>query len=105
MSKEGAARWFCHRIAPSDRDPLVPISGRAERTAMNFGIQSTDVISDLIDREDAARLLGVAARTLDRWHIERVGPPRVQLGRKVRYRRSSLESWVRSREVAAPQST
>ncbi len=64
------------------------------------GDPQVDALSDLVDRKTAARLLDVAARTPDRWHKERVGPPRLQLGRKVRYRRSSLEKWVSSREVA-----
>ena len=57
-----------------------------------------DALSDLIDRETAAHLLGVAPRTLDRWHCEHVGPPRVLIGRKVRYRRTSLNDWVRDLE-------
>ncbi|MCK1506323.1 helix-turn-helix domain-containing protein [Bradyrhizobium sp. 18] len=58
----------------------------------------TNVLGDLIDRETAAHLLGVAPRTLDRWHREHAGPPRVLIGRKVRYRRTSLDDWVRGLE-------
>lgn len=62
------------------------------------GVSHVDALSDLVDRDTAARLLGVAPRTLDRWHKERSGPPRLQIGRKVRYRRTSLDQWVRARE-------
>lgn len=61
-------------------------------------ITQSDVLNDLVDRETAAHLLGVAPRTLDRWHGEHVGPPRLQIGRKVRYRRTSLDNWVRGLE-------
>ncbi len=64
----------------------------------------SDVLSDLIDRETAARFLGVAPRPLDRWHGEHVGPPRVLIGRKVRYRRTSLDDWVRGLEKPAQKS-
>jgi hypothetical protein len=64
----------------------------------------SDVLSDLIDRETAAHLLGVAPRTLDRWHLQHVGPPRLQIGRKVRYLRTSLDVWVRGLEKSAQKS-
>ena len=74
-----------------------------------FGLAKTfygkAVTSELVDRPHAARLLGVSSRTLDRWHLLRIGPPRVALGHhKVRYRLSSIEAWVRSRESIGPRS-
>jgi predicted DNA-binding transcriptional regulator AlpA len=60
---------------------------------------SKAAVNELVDRTQAAQLLGVSPRTLDRWHHLRIGPPRVALGsHKVRYRLSSLDAWVRSRE-------
>jgi excisionase family DNA binding protein len=56
------------------------------------------VLDELVDRVTAARLLGVSAQTLDRWKSEGDGPSRLTIGRKVRYRRSSLEAWVAGRE-------
>jgi excisionase family DNA binding protein len=64
----------------------------------NLTQNSRGVLDELIDRETAAHLLGVSARTLDRWQSEGSGPARINLGRKVRYRRSSLEAWVAGRE-------
>lgn len=55
---------------------------------------TTGTLEDLVDRQEAARLLGVVPRTLDRWHLAQTGPPRVLIGRKVRYRRQTLEQWV-----------
>ena len=58
---------------------------------------------DLVDREGAAKLLGISARTLDRWHLLRQGPPRIQLGRKIRYRRIALEQWLLAHEIVSPR--
>ena len=57
-----------------------------------------DVFSDLLDRDEAAALLGVSPRTLDRWNLEGSGPVRIQVGRKVRYRRAALVDWLGTRE-------
>jgi len=56
------------------------------------------VLDELVDRVTAAKLLGVSPRTLDRWKSNGDGPSRISIGRKVRYRRSSLEAWVASLE-------
>ena len=65
---------------------------------------SKAAVNELVDRTQAARLLGISPRTLDRWHRLRIGPPRVALGgHKVRYRLSSLDAWVRSRESIGPR--
>lgn len=54
--------------------------------------------SDLVDRKAAAIALDISTRTLDRWHHDGFGPPRIQYRRKVRYRLSAIESWVRGHE-------
>ena len=59
---------------------------------------------ELVDRQEAANLLGVSPRTLDRWHLLRVGPPRIALGgHKVRYRVGALRAWLESQEFAGPR--
>ncbi len=42
--------------------------------------------------------LHVSTRTLHRWHVLRIGPPRVAIGRTVLYRRESVRQWLESRE-------
>ena len=75
---------------------MLPSASELNRTAL----------SELVDRQEAARLLGVAARTLDRWHLLRTGPPRVTLGgHKVRYRLSSIVLWIESQEFVGPRKT
>ncbi len=58
----------------------------------------------MLDRQAAATFLGVSPRTLDRWHLLREGPPRIALGRKIRYRRAALEQWILTRETIGPRS-
>jgi hypothetical protein len=51
-----------------------------------------------LTKDEAATELGVSTRTLDRWHAERVGPPRTLFGRKVLYRQAALFDWAARRE-------
>ena len=49
----------------------------------------------LVDRLDAAEMLGVTDRTLLRWHREGKGPPRIYAGRSVYYRIADIEARLR----------
>ena len=51
--------------------------------------------------EQVSELLTVSRRTLCRWHRLRRGPPRIKIGRKVFYRRSSVYAWLNSVEQPA----
>jgi hypothetical protein len=51
-----------------------------------------------LTKEKLARALHVAKRTLDRWHVLRTGPPRTYAGKKVLYRKSSIEAWLERNE-------
>lgn len=54
----------------------------------------------LLDRVQAAQVLGVSVATLARWHARGVGPASVKLGdhrqSPCRYAREDLENWLRS---------
>ncbi len=64
------------------------------------------LLSDYIEKDEAAAELNVCGRTLDRWHQLKEGPPRVTIGRRILYRRSSVATWLASREQpAAPTPT
>ena len=58
---------------------------------------------DLLTRAEAAALVGVADRTLDRWHERREGPPRIKIGRQVRYRRLAILRWLADHETVGPR--
>jgi len=54
-------------------------------------IEDLDV---LLREQDAADLLCLSVRTLQSWRIRLAGPPFVQVGRAVRYRRRDLIAWI-----------
>ena len=52
---------------------------------------TTVITRGLLTEQDAAELLEVSLSTLRRWQRQRTGPPCLELGRQVRYRRAALE--------------
>ena len=52
-----------------------------------------------ISRGELARELSVSVDTLGRWETRRSGPPCVRAGRKVLYRRSSVQDWLQAQEM------
>jgi hypothetical protein len=62
-------------------------------------IRSRD-FADFIPQEAATELKG-CARTMDRWRKLYEGPPITKLGRRIFYRRLSLEAWLRDQEQGA----
>ena len=48
----------------------------------------------LMDRLEAAEMMGVTDRTLLRWHREGKGPPRIYASRSVYYRIADIEAWL-----------
>ena len=56
------------------------------------------VLSDWIGRAELAKELGVAPDTLARWATRGMGPPLVKVGRRVFYRRKSVERWLAESE-------
>lgn len=57
------------------------------------------LLDTYLTKSQAAAELGVNERTLNRWHTERIGPPRTKIGARVYYRRDGVAEWVRNREV------
>lgn len=51
-----------------------------------------------LTRTQVAKELGVSTRTIARWEVERIGPPRVQIGCTIFYRSKALIEWLESRE-------
>ncbi len=54
--------------------------------------------ADYLPQETLARELGVSERTLARWHVLRIGPPRCTVGKTILYRRQAVLTWLESRE-------
>jgi predicted DNA-binding transcriptional regulator AlpA len=61
-----------------------------------------DTLRLVLTEDEAARLLRLSARTLQRLRLEGEGPRFVRLtGRRIGYAISDLEAWVRARSVAS----
>ncbi len=65
---------------------------------MTNSANGESVLAEYMSRNELAEELDRCARTLDRWHSLRIGPPRTVLGRRVLYRRASVDAWLRSQE-------
>jgi hypothetical protein len=56
------------------------------------------ILAEYLTREELASELRRNPRTLDRWEVLGMGPPRTHIGRKVLYRRASLLKWLAAQE-------
>jgi excisionase family DNA binding protein len=52
-------------------------------------------------RAEAAKYLGISARTLEGWAVRGGGPRMLKLGSRVVYRRRDLDAWLGARERAS----
>jgi predicted DNA-binding transcriptional regulator AlpA len=51
-------------------------------------------MDSLLNQKQAAHVLGMSVRTLERHRVAGTGPRWARLGRLVRYRQSDLDAWV-----------
>ncbi len=49
--------------------------------------------------ERLAQLLGCSPRTVGRWDAERIGPPRIKVGKTVLYDLEKLPAWLAGKEA------
>ena len=64
--------------------------------------QPLNLLADWISREQLAGELGLTRDTLARWEARQLGPPCTRIGRKVYYRRASVEAWINAQEQTRP---
>jgi len=74
----------------------------SETMTLTPAAEPMNLLADWISREHLAEELMITPDTLCRWEARREGPPCVRIGRKVFYRRSSVEAWLVSREKSKP---
>ncbi len=55
-------------------------------------------LSGFVTESECAEELGISRRTLQRWHRLREGPPRTLVGKKIKYRRASVDAWLIEQE-------
>jgi hypothetical protein len=58
------------------------------------------ILSEFLTKEELAEQLQRNPRTLDRWAVLGMGPPRTHVGRTVLYRRASVQKWLVAQEQA-----
>jgi hypothetical protein len=56
------------------------------------------VLGDFLDTDELAVELDITPLTAVRWRLQRKGPPITRLGRRVFYRRSSVQAWLAAQE-------
>ena len=61
-----------------------------------------NLLADWMTRDQLAEQLMLTSDTLSRWEARREGPPCMRVGRKVFYRRTSVEEWLLGREQSQP---
>jgi excisionase family DNA binding protein len=55
----------------------------------------------LLTQSEAAELLRLSERTLERFRVSGIGPKFVRMGKSVRYRPADVEAWLASRVVGS----
>jgi hypothetical protein len=63
-------------------------------------MSNSEILSEFFTKEELAAELRRNPRTLDRWELLGMGPPRTHVGRKVLYRRASVQKWLAAQEQA-----
>jgi Helix-turn-helix domain len=56
------------------------------------------VLADFMDTDELAADLDVTPLTLVRWRLQKTGPAVTRLGRRILYRRSSVQAWLATQE-------
>jgi predicted DNA-binding transcriptional regulator AlpA len=59
------------------------------------------LLSEFLTENETAEQLGVCERTLKRWRALKEGPPVTRIGRRVLYRRATVERWLLKQEAAS----
>jgi hypothetical protein len=59
---------------------------------------SQPILEEFLTREQLAAELRRSPRTLDRWDVLGIGPPRTPVGREIFYRRASVQKWLVAQE-------
>ncbi|MEX3210641.1 helix-turn-helix transcriptional regulator [Streptomyces acidiscabies] len=85
----------------SDSHPVTaPITTGAEAMAQPTRVPE----AAFLNLPKAAEYLGISPNTLYVWRHRRQGPPSFRMGRRVMYRISALDAWVRAQEQADSRS-
>lgn len=56
---------------------------------------------EYLSPQELSELLGIPLGTIYQWNYRDSGPPRIKVGRHIRYRRSEVEAWADSNRQKA----
>jgi len=56
------------------------------------------LLTNYLTRGQLAEALGRSTRTLDRWQVQKVGPPRLKIGKLFIYSRERVQHWLDQQE-------
>jgi len=66
-----------------------------------MAISQSPLFDELVyTSKELSELLDISEKTLLRWHYERKGPPRCQVGRFIRYRKQAVQEWLIANECS-----
>ena len=85
---------------PRERHPFVGyamVLVAATLWAVNGSVSKVILERD-VTSERLAQLLGCSPRTVARWDAERIGPPRIKVGKTVLYDLEKVPAWLAGRE-------
>ena len=53
-------------------------------------------LNEYLTKDELARELRRSTRTIDRWHVQRIGPPRTKVRRSklILYKKSTVAAWL-----------
>jgi len=72
--------------------------GTLDTALDHIPISKTHILDGFITREQLAAEFGKSLRTIDRWEVRRIGPPRIIVGRTILYRVEAVRAWLQSCE-------
>ena len=61
------------------------------------------ILADYWTKQELAKQLKTTVRTVERLEEQRIGPPRVVIGRIVLYRKEAVKDWLLSLEKGNPR--
>lgn len=74
-----------------------------KQRTINFLKTGGDEGMEFLTVQEAADLLKMSVHVLNKWRVQKTGPEFVKVGKSVRYRRESIEAWVKTRTVETEQ--
>lgn len=69
-----------------------------EAPLASAGASADPAVLGLQAERAAAAMLNVKVQTLRKWAVQRKGPPRTKIGKRVFYREATLRAWLADQE-------